>query len=215
MQIAIGTYDHTKALKDGSVTSPKISFDFIEVSPITRAFRHMAAGLAYDVSEMALGTYMLAKVYDKAVVGLPIVLVRSSLLPGVVTAEARPSRTRASWRQNAGHPLVYADQWYLGPRHSQDAFGRTSAPQLGHVRGHLDNTRDPPNTTRWRRQEPAGHGSGDGELVAAIQPARLAPACGRFPDAAQAEADWAKTSGSRTVQHIVVVGGICWRRTPG
>ena len=44
MQIAIGTYDHTKALKDGTVTSPKISFDFIEVSPITRAFRHMAAG---------------------------------------------------------------------------------------------------------------------------------------------------------------------------
>jgi len=33
MQIAIGTYDHTKALKDGSVKLPGVSFDFVEVSP--------------------------------------------------------------------------------------------------------------------------------------------------------------------------------------
>ena len=42
MQIAIGTYDHTKALKDGSVSAPGMDFDFVEVSPITRAFRDMA-----------------------------------------------------------------------------------------------------------------------------------------------------------------------------
>jgi hypothetical protein len=29
MQIAIGTYEHTKGLKDGSVSSPGLSFDFI------------------------------------------------------------------------------------------------------------------------------------------------------------------------------------------
>jgi 4,5-dihydroxyphthalate decarboxylase len=56
MQVAIGTYDHTKALKDGSVSAPGLSFDFVEVSPITRAFRGMAANLAYDVAEMALCT---------------------------------------------------------------------------------------------------------------------------------------------------------------
>src|SRR5439155_10330024 len=87
MQIAIGTYDHTKALKDGSVSSPGITFDFVEVAPITRAFRSMAAEQAYDVSEMALATYFLARVYDKPIIGLPIVLVRSNLLPGLVTAE--------------------------------------------------------------------------------------------------------------------------------
>src|SRR6266849_618470 len=90
MQIAIGTYDHTKALKDGSVSAPGISFDFVEVSPITRAFRGMAANQAYDVSEMALATYMLARIYNKPIVGLPIVLVRSSLLPGLVTATDSP-----------------------------------------------------------------------------------------------------------------------------
>src|ERR1700682_703204 len=90
MQIAIGTYDHTKGLKDGSVSAPGLSLEFVEVSPITRAFRNMAASQAYDVSEMALVTYMLARVYDKPILGLPIVLVRSSLLPGLVTAENSP-----------------------------------------------------------------------------------------------------------------------------
>ena len=86
MQIAIGTYDHTKALKDGSVTSPRISFDFIEVSPITRAFRHMAAGLAYDVSEMALATYMLARSFDE--VGNRIAMRGSHVVPFVAETDA-------------------------------------------------------------------------------------------------------------------------------
>src|SRR5207245_6626951 len=86
MQIAIGTYEHTKALKDGSVNLPGVSFDFVEVSPITRAFRDMATRQAYDISEMALATYMLARIYDKPILGLPIVLVRSTLLPGLVAA---------------------------------------------------------------------------------------------------------------------------------
>src|SRR5579863_5260920 len=86
MQMAIGTYDNTKAIKDGSLSAPGLTFEFVEVSPITRAFRPMATQQAYDVGEMALGTYMLARVYGKPIIGLPIVLVRSSLLPGLVTA---------------------------------------------------------------------------------------------------------------------------------
>src|ERR1043166_1409766 len=88
MQIAIGSYDHTKALKDGSVSTPGINFEFAEVSPITRAFRPMATQQGDDLSEMALAPYMPAGGYGKPVLGLPIVLVRSSLLPGLVTAAA-------------------------------------------------------------------------------------------------------------------------------
>src|SRR5215470_5635777 len=91
MQIAIGSYDHTKALKDGSVSTPGLAFDFVEVSPITRAFRPMATQQAYDLAEMALATYMLARIYGKPILGLPIVLVRSSLLPGLVTAASASS----------------------------------------------------------------------------------------------------------------------------
>jgi len=208
MQIAIGTYDHTKALKDGSVTSPRISFDFIEVSPITRAFRHMAAGLAYDVSEMALATYMLARSFDKPIVGLPIVLVRSTLLPGLVTAESSPIKDP---RDLAGKTLGIRSYtqtsgvWVRGIL--QDAFGL----DLGSLKwvtfegAHLDEYTDPPNVSRAAADKNMQDMVQSGELVAAIGIPAGPGLRSVVPDAAQAEADWAKTSGVRTVNHIVVV----------
>jgi 4,5-dihydroxyphthalate decarboxylase len=208
MQIAIGTYDHTKALKDGSVTSPKISFDFIEVSPITRAFRHMAAGLAYDVSEMALATYMLARSFDKPIVGLPIVLVRSSLLPGLVTAEHSPIKDA---RDLAGQTLGIRSYtqtsgvWVRGIL--QDAFGLdlSSLSWVTFEGAHLDEYADPPNVSRAAADKNMQDMVQSGELAAAIG-IPVGPGLRTVvPDAAQAEADWAASSGVRTVNHIVVV----------
>ena len=162
MQIAIGTYDHTKGIKDGSVSSPDMSFDFVEVSPITRAFREMATKQAYDIAEMAVGTYMLAYVYDKPIVALPIVLVRSSLLPGLVTASDSPITDP---KDLAGKTLGIRSYtqtsgiWVRGIL--QDAFGL----DLGSLKwvtfegAHLDEYKDPPNVTRARvGQEYGRHG---------------------------------------------------------
>ena len=199
MQIAIGTYDHTRALKDGSVTSPKISFDFVEVSPITRAFRHMAAGLAYDVSEMALATYMLARVFDKPIVGLPIVLVRSSLLPGLVTAEDSPIKDP---RELAGKTLGIRSYtqtsgvWVRGIL--QDAFGLdlSSLNWVTFEGAHLDEYSDPPNVSRAAADKNMADMVQSGELAAAIGIPLGRRLCAVVPDAAQAEADWAQNPGS-------------------
>jgi 4,5-dihydroxyphthalate decarboxylase len=208
MQIAIGTYDHTRGLKDGSVSAPGLAFDFVEVSPITRAFRGMAAQQAYDVSEMALATYMLAHIYNKPIVGLPIVLVRSSLLPGLVTSSSSsvtdPKELRGktlgirSYTQTSG-------VWVRGIM--QDAFG----VDLGSLKwvtfegAHLDEYSDPSNATR----APEGANIADmvksGELAAAIGVPVAEGLRTLVPDAAKAEADWAARSGVRTVNHILTV----------
>ena len=208
MQIAIGSYDHTKALKDGSVTAPGLSFDFFDVSPITRAFRPMATEQAYDVAEMALVTYMLARVYDKPIVGLPIVLVRSSLLPGLVTAE---SSSITDPRELNGKTLGIRSYtqtsgvWVRGIL--QDGFG----VDLGSLKwvtfegAHLDEYNDPPSATR---------AAADANMAAMVKSGELAAAIGvpagdglrsLVPNAAQAEADWAAKSGVRTVNHILTV----------
>ena len=193
MQIAIGTYDHTRALKDGSVTSPGISFDFIEVSPITRAFRHMAADLAYDISEMALATYMLARSYDKPIVGLPIVLVRSSLLPGLVTAENSPIKDP---RDLAGKTLGIRSYtqtsgvWVRGIL--QDAFGLdlNSLNWVTFEGAHLDEYMDPPNVSRAAADKNLQDMVQSGELAAAYWhsgwPRTAAQSCRTRP---QAEAE--------------------------
>jgi len=208
MQIAIGTYDHTKALKDGSVSSPGISFDFVEVAPITRAFRSMAAEQAYDVSEMALATYMLARVYDKPIVGLPIVLVRSNLLPGLVTAENSPITDPKDLNGKTLGIRSYTQTsgvWVRGIL--QDGFG----VDLGSLKwvtfegAHLDEYKDPANSTRAAADKNMADMVKSGELAAAIGVPLAEGLRTLVPNAAQAEADWAAKSGVRTVNHILTV----------
>jgi len=76
---AIGNYPHTRPLKDGTVTSQRLCFEHVEVNPANRAFRPMVNQLAYDVSELALVTLILARALGKQVVGVPVVLGRAGM----------------------------------------------------------------------------------------------------------------------------------------
>lgn len=73
---ALQTLGHTAALKDGTVQLPGFELECIEVSPIIQAFRRMVRGLEFDVSEMALTTYLTARAFHKPFTALPVFLVR-------------------------------------------------------------------------------------------------------------------------------------------
>ena len=45
LKTAIGSYGHTRLLKDGSISSEKVAFEWIEISPIIDVFRRMVRGL--------------------------------------------------------------------------------------------------------------------------------------------------------------------------
>ena len=64
------------ALKDGTVTPRGFRFAFEEVDPLPSAFRRMVRGLEFDVSEMALTTYLVAKEHGVAFTAVPVFLVR-------------------------------------------------------------------------------------------------------------------------------------------
>jgi 4,5-dihydroxyphthalate decarboxylase len=65
-----------RALKDGTVEPRGVQLDFVEVDPLIRAFRQMVRERAYDVTEMAFTTYLVAKEHGKRFTALPIFLVR-------------------------------------------------------------------------------------------------------------------------------------------
>jgi 4,5-dihydroxyphthalate decarboxylase len=71
------TQGNNRAVKDGSVTMPHHQFDFVEVDPLIEAFRRMVRGLEFDVSEMALTTYLAAREHGKKMTALPVFLVRA------------------------------------------------------------------------------------------------------------------------------------------
>jgi 4,5-dihydroxyphthalate decarboxylase len=70
------TQGNNAALKDGTVTPRRFTFDFEEVPVLVHAFRRMVRDLEYDVCEMAITTYLCAKAHGKPFTALPVFLVR-------------------------------------------------------------------------------------------------------------------------------------------
>jgi ABC-type nitrate/sulfonate/bicarbonate transport system substrate-binding protein len=64
------------ALKDGTVSPRGFQFGFEEVPVLVQAFRRMVRGLEFDVTEMALTTYLVAKQHGVQFTAVPVFLVR-------------------------------------------------------------------------------------------------------------------------------------------
>jgi ABC-type nitrate/sulfonate/bicarbonate transport system substrate-binding protein len=77
LKTALVTRGHTRALKDGTVKPRTFDFDFEEVPAIINAFRRMVRGLEFDISEMAITTYICARAHGKAFTALPIFPMRA------------------------------------------------------------------------------------------------------------------------------------------
>src|SRR5262245_62412456 len=71
------TQGSNQALKDGTVKPKTFEADFLEVEPIIAAFRRMVRGNEFDVSEMALTTYICARAHGKPMTAVPVFLVRA------------------------------------------------------------------------------------------------------------------------------------------
>ena len=77
LKAAFVTRGHTRALKDGTVTPRTFEFDIEEVPVIINAFRRMVRGQEFDISEMAMTTYICARAHGKAFTALPIFPMRA------------------------------------------------------------------------------------------------------------------------------------------
>jgi len=77
LKTVVRTQGNNRALKDGTVKPRGCEFEFIEVDPLIDAFRRMVRGLEFDLSEMALTTYLTAREHGKKMTGLPIFLMRA------------------------------------------------------------------------------------------------------------------------------------------
>src|SRR5579862_7615117 len=74
LRTLLDTYPHTAPLKNGEVTSPRVSLDFKDVKPVFSGFKAMVRERAFEVSEMAVVTYLIAKSFGKPMVLLPAVM---------------------------------------------------------------------------------------------------------------------------------------------
>jgi len=75
LKTLIGTYPHTAPLKSGAVRSDRFDLDFVEIEPVWDGFKGTIRESRYDVSEMAIVTYLIARAHGKPLALLPAAMV--------------------------------------------------------------------------------------------------------------------------------------------
>jgi 4,5-dihydroxyphthalate decarboxylase len=90
LSTVLGTYPHTRALKDASVTHAGVTLGFKDVSPVHKAFAPMVRHEAYDLCELAIVTALQAVAYDRPVVLLPIVVASRFQRGCLISHGSRP-----------------------------------------------------------------------------------------------------------------------------
>src|ERR1700743_3182600 len=71
LKALLGNYPYTAPLKSGAVKSDRFDFEFTEIEPVWDGFKGMIRDDKYDVSEMAVVTYLLARTHGKPLALLP------------------------------------------------------------------------------------------------------------------------------------------------
>lgn len=208
LKTLLGNYPVTQALKDGRVRSAKLEFDFADVKVPHTAFKRVVRDLEFDVAEIAIVTYLMAKSCGKPLRLLPTVMFGRFQHPFLVSvSDLRPKNLEGK-KVAIRSSSVTTVAWIRGML--ADDYG----VDLGKINwvtfedAHVAEYRDPPGTER----APAGKTPLAMLLAGEVDAAVLSdpvPTDERLrsviPDPAAAAADWHRRKGAIQVNHLVCV----------
>jgi 4,5-dihydroxyphthalate decarboxylase len=210
LRAALANYPHVRALKDGSVVSERVRFDFEEVPVITRAFRRMVRTLDFDFSEIALTTLAQAHAFGKPIKALPIVVMRGfhhvALVCPVGSSVRGPADLRGkkvgvrAWSQTTGI-------WVRGILLDEYGVDHRDITWVTEEDAHVAEYRDPANVVRISAGVDLKAMLLAGEIDAGIALAGVDPGAVRpvIADPMAAASVWFGKTGAYPVNHVVCV----------
>ncbi len=210
LKAAIGSYGHTAALKDHRIQPAGVEFEFVEVSPLNAAFRRMVRDLEFDVSEMAVTTYLVAKEHGSPFTALPIFPFRSFPHGAIVVndqAGVREPADLAGKKVGVRAYTVTTGVWARGILARQYGLDPDKVTWVVVDQEHVREYRLPANV----EAAPAGANLADlltrGEIAAGIGLGRVEAPHVRplIADVAAAERAWLASSGAYPINHTIVV----------
>ena len=208
LKMATGKYWHTRPIMDKVVGSERVTFEHEDVPVIISAFRRMIRGLEFDVSEMALSTYLCARAHGIPITALPIFLVRAfhhgSIVYNTKSGITSPKDLEGKKVGLRGY-TVTTGVWVRGILRSQYGVDLEKVTWALAGDEHVADYKAPSNVV------PA---PGDGDIGALLNAGELDAAIGVFsgddiapliPDAADAAAAAFKQNGIYPINHTLVV----------
>ena len=209
LKTLIGDYPVTKQFRTRTDR-----FQFAEYQgSVATAFKRVVRNLEFDVAEMAIMTFLVARAFDKPYRLLPFVVMARYQHPYLVTAKDLSPQQLEGKRVGVRSYSVTTGAWVRGILMEDHGVDIGRIQWVTFEEAHVAEFRDPPNVQR----APAGKDINAmllaGELDAAIvgeapQDARIRTL---IPDPATAGESWRKRHGAIQINHMVAVKQDCDR----
>ena len=221
LDACFGTYPHTEPLKKGVVKSDRVALRFTEINPINKAFLAMVRQSKFDVSEMAIVTYMQAKAFGKPMTLLPATMFgrfqESALLYNAERGTLTPDML-AGKRIGVRAFSQTTGVWVRGILWKDYGLDLAKVKWVTFEDAHVPEYRDPPGVERAAAGKDLTQMVLDGELDAGIfggslpTDPRLKSVIANPQEAGQA---WYRKHGTVPINHMVVVKSELSKSDPG
>ena len=211
LNIMVGDYPNTVALKQGKVRSDRIQFQFAEAKVPHDHFKSVVKG-EFDVAELAIMTYLQAISWGRPLIALPVVLHGRFQHGQIAYNSERGNLTPADLPGKRVGMRTYSQTtptWVRGILQNDFGVDLSKVNFVTFDDGHVPDYRDPPNATR----APAGKklvpmllaGELDAGIVSADDLKKNPQLKQLIPDPAGAGRAWHAKYGALMVNHIMVV----------
>lgn len=213
LKAALGRYPGTARLLEGEIPSSLLRLEFEKVAPISKAFAPMVREGRFQVSEMAIATFLMARAYGKKLVLLPVVLVERAQEAAMLCRRDGPIQGPADLAGARIAVRAYSQTTGMWLRGSlAESYGVKADQQRWTTfeDAHVTEFRDPPWVSRAQKGQELLAMLQTGDVDAAIfgndmpDAPDLRPV---FPDAQAAGAAFRARHGFLPLNHLVVVRG--------
>lgn len=209
LKVLLGEYPVTHALRAGQVSSPGLDLQFDPVKLPQHAFKRLVNGLEFDIAEIAVVTFLLAKAHGRPYRLLPAVVMarsphvylcynaaRGKLSPGDLNGKAVGKRSYSVTTSTWIREILFQE---YGVDQAKVHWVTFEAP-------HLAEFVDPPNVRRAPEGRDMESMLLSGELDAAIlgdppKDPRIQPL---IPDPEGAARAWRARTGAMHINHMMV-----------
>jgi 4,5-dihydroxyphthalate decarboxylase len=216
LRTLLGDHPCTGALKNGSIRSDSVTLDFADYSPTHKGFKPMVREQAFDVSEMAIVTYLMAKSFGKPMVLLPCVVMARSQHAFAQYNARRGTQTPAGLnnrRVGIRSFTTTTGAWLRGILANDYGVDLDSIDWVTFEDAHVAEFRD--TTVRAPQDKQIVQMLVDGELDAVLGEKSDHPDLKPlFPDVGNEEKLWFAKHQVMPINHMVVVSGALSARHP-
>jgi 4,5-dihydroxyphthalate decarboxylase len=151
LKTLLDTYGHTQGIKDGTIASPRLKFEFVDIKPISSAFGNMAEHQEFDFSEMAIVTFIQALALGKPIVLLPAVMLNRFHHGSIFCKTNGPITNPKDLNGKKIGVRAYTQTtgvWVRGILGAEYGVDLDSITNVTNEAGHLEDYVEPPNVVR-------------------------------------------------------------------